>query len=336
MGGHGDGVWKRYIELEKQRTKVDSGIEEKEVEIEDLKSEMRDAKEEEDRIPNEDDYRYGEDPDLEEEDFYEEDLDGKGEDSILLSLEQERMDVNENLSDSKKSLKIAVRCLARLMAKKDFILDEYTKLKNKQMQLGTTAIGLKFKEGVVLAAEKRITWPTSPLYPGIVQNIMEIDNNICIAVTVTVTGSIANASKLVGEARTLALANNISRCQPMVVDSMCQKLSYELADQIHPFVVSLIAGHDNNRPSLYYSDPFGSFQQCNAKAIGLRSEGADRSLEEQFNQDLTLEKAETIALSILKQVMGEKVTPNNVDIAKVAPAYHLYTFSELEAVISRL
>lgn len=66
MGGHGDGVWKRYIELEKQRTKVDSGIEEKEVEIEDLKSEMRDAKEEEDRIPNEDDYRYGEDPDLEE------------------------------------------------------------------------------------------------------------------------------------------------------------------------------------------------------------------------------------------------------------------------------
>lgn len=69
------------------------------------------------------------------EDFYEEDLDGKGEDSILLSLEQERMDVNENLSDSKKSLKIAVRCLARLMAKKDFILDEYTKLKNKQMQV---------------------------------------------------------------------------------------------------------------------------------------------------------------------------------------------------------
>ena len=90
-----------------------------------------------------------------------------------------------------------------------------------------------------------------------------------------------------------------------------------------------------------------------------------------YLQDLTLKEAETIALSILKQVMEEKVsfsmaqstfwvvryanwllvfpwnallslvlwsqvTPNNVDIAKVALAYHLYTPSEVEAVISRL
>jgi 20S proteasome subunit alpha 5 len=84
-------------------------------------------------------------------------------------------------------------------------------------------------------------------------------------------------------------------------------------------------------------------------------------------QELTLEEAESIALSILKQVMEEKVrrldpvscllfqslrtpakclellkcylqqvTPNNVDIAKVAPNYHLYTPAEVEAVIARL
>ncbi|RVX17061.1 Proteasome subunit alpha type-5 [Vitis vinifera] len=104
-----------------------------------------------------------------------------------------------------------------------------------------------------------------------------------------------------------------------------------------PFGVSLlIAGHDENGPSLYYTDPSGTFWQCNAKAIGSGSEGADSSLQEQFNQDLTLQEAETIALSILKQVMEEKVTPNNVDIAKVAPTYHLYTPAEVEAVISRL
>lgn len=32
----------------------------------------------------------------------------------------------------------------------------------------------------------------------------------------------------------------------------------------------------------------------------------------------------------------KQVTPNNVDIAKVAPTYHLYTPAEVEAVISRL
>ncbi|MBA0839610.1 hypothetical protein Goarm_005317, partial [Gossypium armourianum] len=101
--------------------------------------------------------------------------------------------------------------------------------------------------------------------------------------------------------------------------------------QSRPFGVSLlIAGHDENGPSLYYTDPSGTFWQCNAKAIGSGSEGADSSLQEQYNKDLTLQEAETIALSILKQVMEEKVTPNNVDIAKVAPTYHLYTPSEVE------
>ncbi|CAL9183963.1 unnamed protein product [Musa hybrid cultivar] len=135
------------------------------------------------------------------------------------------------------------------------------------IKLGSTAIGLRTNEGVVLAVEKRVT---SPL---------------------------------------------LSR----------------------PFGVSLlIAGHDENGPSLYYTDPSGTFWQCSAKAIGSGSEGADSSLQEQYNKDLTLQEAETIALSILKQVMEEKVTPNNLDIARVAPTYHLYTPTEVEAVIARL
>jgi 20S proteasome subunit alpha 5 len=51
---------------------------------------------------------------------------------------------------------------------------------------------------------------------------------------------------------------------------------------------------------------------------------------------MTLEEAETLALSTLKQVMEEKVTSSNVDIAKVAPTYHLYKPEEVEAVIQRL
>ncbi|KAE8715089.1 Proteasome subunit alpha type-5 [Hibiscus syriacus] len=85
---------------------------------------------------------------------------------------------------------------------------------------------------------------------------------------------------------------------------------------------------------VYYTDPSGTFWQCNAQAIG--SEGADSSLQEQFSKDLTLQEAKTIDLSILKQVIEEKVTPNNGDIAKGAPTYHLYTPSEVEAVITGL
>ncbi|KAA8541577.1 hypothetical protein F0562_022729 [Nyssa sinensis] len=207
------------------------------------------------------------------------------------------------------------------------------------IKLGSTAIGLKTKEGVVLAVEKRITSPL--LEPSSVEKIMEIDEHIGCAMS----GLIADARTLVEHARVETQNHRFSYGEPMTVESTTQALC-DLAlrfgegdeeSMSRPFGVSLlIAGHDENGPSLYYTDPSGTFWQCNAKAIGSGSEGADSSLQEQYNKELTLQEAETIALSILKQVMEEKVTPNNVDIARVAPTYHLYSPSEVETVISRL
>ncbi|KAJ1696736.1 Proteasome subunit alpha type [Rhynchospora pubera] len=207
------------------------------------------------------------------------------------------------------------------------------------IKLGSTAIGLKTKEGVVLAVEKRVTSPL--LEPSSVEKIMEVDEHIGCAMS----GLIADARTLVEHARVETQNHRFSYGEPMTVESTTQAicdlaLRFGEGDEesmSRPFGVSLlIAGHDEHGPSLYYTDPSGTFWQCNAKAIGSGSEGADTSLQEQFNKDLTLQEAETIALSILKQVMEEKVTPNNVDIAKVAPTYHLYSPAEVEAVIARL
>uniref|UniRef100_A0A0E0RAW7 Proteasome alpha-type subunits domain-containing protein n=1 Tax=Oryza rufipogon TaxID=4529 RepID=A0A0E0RAW7_ORYRU len=206
------------------------------------------------------------------------------------------------------------------------------------IKLGSTAIGLKTKDGVVLAVEKRVTSPL--LEPSSVEKIMEIDEHIGCAMS----GLIADARTLVEHARVETQNHRFSYGEPMTVESTTQAicdlaLRFGEGDEesmSRPFGVSLlIAGHDENGPSLYYTDPSGTFWQCNAKAIGSGSEGADSSLQEQYNKELTLQEAETIALSILKQVMEEKVTPNNVDIAKVSPNYHLYTPAEVEAVIAR-
>ncbi|KAK7313157.1 hypothetical protein VNO77_37623 [Canavalia gladiata] len=141
------------------------------------------------------------------------------------------------------------------------------------IKLGSTAMGLKTKEGVVLEVE---------------------------------------------HAQVETLNHRFSYGEPLTLECITQAL----CDLALRFGVSLlIAGHDKNGPSLYYTDSSGTFWQCNTKAIGSGSEGADSSLQEQYNKDLTLQEAETIALSILKQVMEKKVTPNNVDIAKVAPSY---------------
>ncbi|PWA71662.1 sodium/calcium exchanger membrane region, EF-hand domain pair [Artemisia annua] len=78
-------------------------------------------------------------------------------------------------------------------------------------------------------------------------------------------------------------------------------------------------------------------------AVGSGSEGADSSLQKQYNKDLTVKASETIALSILNALLAItkhlsllQVTPNNMDIAKVVPTYHLYTPAEVEVVIDHL
>ena len=63
------------------------------------------------------------------------------------------------------------------------------------MKLGSTAIGIKTADGVVLAVEKRITSPL--IEPSSIEKIVEIDSHIVCAMS----GLIADARTLIDRAR---------------------------------------------------------------------------------------------------------------------------------------
>ncbi|KAL8098789.1 hypothetical protein AgCh_031491 [Apium graveolens] len=86
------------------------------------------------------------------------------------------------------------------------------------IKLGSTAIGLKTKEGVVLAVEKRIT--STLLEPSSVEKIMEIDEHIGCAMS----GLIADARTLVEHARVETQNHRFSYGEPMTVESTTQAL----------------------------------------------------------------------------------------------------------------
>lgn len=79
--------------------------------------------------------------------------------------------------------------------------------------------------------------------------------------------------------------------------------------QSRPFGVALlVAGWDATAgPVLFHTDPSGTFNSCTAMAIGSGSEGAQTTLQEEYKADISLQEAEVLALSTLKQVMEEKV-----------------------------
>ena len=89
---------------------------------------------------------------------------------------------------------------------------------------------------------------------------------------------------------------------------------------------------------LYFSDPSGTFVRYKAKAIGAGSEGAQSNLEESYSESMTLIEAEDLVLSTLKQVMEEKISTDNIELARVTAdkGFQIATAEEVATVLERL
>jgi len=208
------------------------------------------------------------------------------------------------------------------------------------IKLGSTAIGICVQEGVVLAVEKRITSPL--LEPTSVEKIMKVDEHMACAMS----GLTADARTLIDHARKVTQNHTFNYDEPMPVESTTQSLcdlalrfgeDDEEESMSRPFGVALLVGGcDAGGPQLFHTDPSGTFVSYKAKAIGSGSEGAQNALQEQYKEDMTLQEAQALAVSTLKQVMEEKVNATNIDVATIAPKYHLFTEEEVKAVIDRL
>mmetsp|Transcript_10476 Transcript_10476/g.17128 ORF Transcript_10476/g.17128 Transcript_10476/m.17128 type:complete len:242 (-) Transcript_10476:256-981(-) len=211
------------------------------------------------------------------------------------------------------------------------------------IKLGSTAVGIQTSEGVVLAVEKRLTSPL--LEPSSVEKIMEIDSHIGAAMS----GLTADARTLIDFARAETQNHRFTFNEPMSVESCTNSIGDKCLgfgeggdedSMSRPFGVALLlAGVDELGPQLWHVDPSGTFIRFEAKAIGSGSEGAQTTLQEQYNKSMTLKEAEKLALSTLKQVMEEKINSTNVEIAAVAAStgqFKIYSQEELEAVIRTL
>lgn len=189
------------------------------------------------------------------------------------------------------------------------------------IKIGTTAIGISTSEGIVIAVEKRLLSPLQE--PGSVEKIFEVDSHIGVAMS----GLSADARTLVDHARSESQYHRFTFNEPMPVESLTQAvcdlaLNFGEGDEeqtmARPFGVALlVAGWDHHGPVLYHTDPSGTFTRFDAKAIGAGSEGAQTALQEQYHKNLTLVEAETMAITILKQVMEEKLDASNVEVASI-------------------
>ena len=214
------------------------------------------------------------------------------------------------------------------------------------IKLGSTAVAVRTDAGVVLAVEKRVTSPL--LEPSSIEKVAEVDTHVGVAMS----GLTADARTLIDHARVESQQHRFTYNEAMPVESITQSLC-DLALRFgedddegggggmsRPFGVALlVAGCDEEHGAvLFHTDPSGTFVEYKAKAIGRGSGGAQTALGEGWREGMTMEEAEVLALGVLKQVMEEKVTGVNVDIARVdmVGGWRVYSQAEVEEVIGRL
>ena len=181
---------------------------------------------------------------------------------------------------------------------------------------GTLAIGIKCDDGVVLCAEERVR----KLQNGdLSQKLFQVDDHIGIAAA----GYVPDARVMVDQARVQAQNNRLIYDEAIDVEAIARHLG-DAAQQftqyagVRPFGVSLIvAGVDKNGPSIFVTDPSGTYLGYDAIAIGGGGDQVNELLEQKYSRGMSLDSACLLAVESIGKSTEDKAEPKHIKMAVV-------------------
>ena len=182
---------------------------------------------------------------------------------------------------------------------------------------GTIAVGIKTKDGVIIAVEEK---PRKLQISEIAQKIFQIDDHIGVAAA----GYIPDARSQVDNARFFSQSNKLIYDEPVDVETVVK----HLADQcqqftqfagVRPFGVALIVGgvDDDKNSQLFLTDPSGTYISYDAVAIGSGSEQVTEFLEKNYKSDISLDDASILATASIYLSSEDKEGTQHIRIAQV-------------------
>ena len=189
----------------------------------------------------------------------------------------------------------------------------------KAIERGSTAIAIQTKDSVIFAVEKRL--PSKLCDPASVRKTFHLDRHIACAMS----GLVSDARILVQKGREAAVSHEFDYNERISVPALtraicdeCLLMDSEGPRLSRPFGVGLlIGGIDENGPSLYVVDPAGSMVKCVAHSLGAGAKTAQKQLEKLYTPELSDSDAINILTSIIKSVVEEQLSVENVEILVV-------------------
>ena len=195
---------------------------------------------------------------------------------------------------------------------------------------GTTTVGVKFKDGVVLIVDKRLS--SKLIEPESIEKIFKIDSHIGCATS----GLVADSRALVDRARIECQVNTFNYSEDLAVESLVKKIcdfkqSYTQYGGVRPFgTAMLMAGIDASGPHLYETDPSGAMMAYKAGGIGAGRNEVMEVFEKNFKDNMTQNQAVNLGLKGLSAANDNNLKSEVVEIAIINPEKEFHTLSSEE------
>jgi len=176
---------------------------------------------------------------------------------------------------------------------------------------GATTIGVVFKDGVILAAEKRVSYGYFIISKG-GKKVFKITDTIGAACA----GLVSDMQSLIRDVGAYANLYRLDSNRPITVRATAKVMANLLFNsRFMPLITqTIVAGIDDEGASLYVLDVLGSLIPDKYAAVGTGAEIAIGILEENFKEDMSLKEVRDIVVRAIKSAISrDSMSGNGID-----------------------
>ena len=179
---------------------------------------------------------------------------------------------------------------------------------------GATAVGIAYKDGVVLGAEKRIT---------IGNYIISKTGKKVFRVTDTVgavcAGMVGDMQNLVKEVSVYTKLKELESRRPMKPNSVAKLMSTLMFENRYaPLLTQVILGGVSSKPVVYVLDPLGGAIPDQYASVGTGAEMATGVIESAYSQSLSQKETKDLLISSIKAaIQRDAMSGNGLDVLTV-------------------
>jgi proteasome beta subunit len=206
------------------------------------------------------------------------------------------------------------------------IVKSYSEKLEKAVK-GTTTVGMRLKDFVVLAADKKATAGIYVAHKN-VKKIARINDRCAL----TIAGLVADAQTLADYIKIQAHYYELLSKKPMSIRSMASLLGLILNEyKYFPFIVQLLLGGYDvyEGPKLFTIELYGDVTEEKYAATGSGSPLAISVIESSYSEDLDLDSAVRLAVKAISAAASRDIFSGGVGVDVVVIGkdfYKEYTF----------